>query len=287
MSVARAKIVEIEVGQRLRSYDGDKVLALMESIQELGLRTPISVAREGEARYRLVAGLHRLEACRRLGWENIDVVQVDGLDEIDQQMWEIDENLVRAELSEGERSEHLLRRKRLFDLKREQKRLSGEAASVRPQHEIGFATDTAERTGLTKRHINRSIRRAERIADDVREAIRLSPSFRKAVELDALADLTHADQRRAVQMVAQDEVRSFREARDRLISGRKPTDRDRQLRALVAAWKAASTEARAAFLQDVGSELSSSNQAGLTGEQDSSVAGVRHLVQEDETPAAG
>lgn len=251
MSVAGVKIAEIEVGQRLRSYDGDKVLALVESIQELGLRTPISVVRQGDAGFRLVAGLHRLEACRRLGWEQIDALFVDGLDEIDQQMWEIDENLVRAELSEGERSEHLLRRKQLFEKKREQELRAGVTEGGKPQHEIGFATDTAGRTGLTKRHINRSIRRAERIADDVRDAIRLSPSFRKAVELDALADLSHEDQRRAVHLVARDEVRSFREAKERLTTGKKPANRERQLRALVVAWKAASDEARDAFLREL------------------------------------
>ena len=254
MSVAGVAIAEIEVGQRLRSTDGDKVLALMESIQELGLRSPISVARKGEAGFRLVAGLHRLEACRRLGWERIDAQFVDGLDEIDQRLWEIDENLIRAELSEGERSEHLLRRKQLFEEKRGEELSAGVSPGVKPQYETGFATDTAERTGLTKRHINRSIRRAERIADDVRDAIRLSPSFRKAVELDALADLSHEDQRRAVHMVARDDVRSFREAKERLTTGKKPANQERQLRALVAAWKAASEEARGVFLRDVESQ---------------------------------
>ena len=253
MTVAQVLIADIEIGQRLRSYDGDKVAALMDSIRELGLRTPVSLVRQGEENFRLVAGLHRLEACRRLGWEHIDALFVDTLGEIDQQMWEIDENLVRAELSEGERSEHLMRRKQLFEKKREEERVSGKREGVKPQHETGFATDTAERTGLTKRHINRSIRRAERIATDVREAIRLSPSFRKAVELDALADLNHEDQRRAVHLVASDEVRSFREAKDRLMSGKPTSNQERQMRALVAAWKAASEEARAAFLQDVAS----------------------------------
>ncbi len=263
MSVARVTIGEIEVGRRLRSYDGEKVAALMESIQELGLRTPISVARGGETDYRLVAGLHRLEACRRLGWDQIDVMLVDGLGEIDQQIWEIDENLVRAELSEGERSEHLLRRKQLFEDKRTQERQAGRHSDVKPQHEIGFAKETAERTGLTKRHVNRSIRRAERIADDVRDAIRLSPAFRKAVELDALADLSHEDQRRAVDMVTRDEARSFREAKDRLGAGKKASRQENELRNLIAAWKGASTEARAAFLRDLGAETVAAQSADM------------------------
>ena len=43
---------------------------LAESILEIGLQSPILVRRDGE-RYVLVEGLHRLEACRKLGEETI------------------------------------------------------------------------------------------------------------------------------------------------------------------------------------------------------------------------
>jgi ParB-like chromosome segregation protein Spo0J len=39
---------------------------IAESILQLGLQTPILVRRDGE-RYVLVEGLHRFEACRKLG----------------------------------------------------------------------------------------------------------------------------------------------------------------------------------------------------------------------------
>ena len=54
----------------------------------------------------LVAGLHRLEACRRLGMVHIDARIID-LDEIERRLWEIAENLHRAELSSLERSEQI------------------------------------------------------------------------------------------------------------------------------------------------------------------------------------
>jgi sulfiredoxin len=43
---------------------------IAESILEIGLQAPILVRRDGE-RYVLVEGLHRLEACRKLGEETI------------------------------------------------------------------------------------------------------------------------------------------------------------------------------------------------------------------------
>ena len=49
---------------------------LAESILQDGLRTPIMVRRDGE-RYVLVEGLHRLEACRKLGEATIFGYLVD------------------------------------------------------------------------------------------------------------------------------------------------------------------------------------------------------------------
>jgi ParB-like chromosome segregation protein Spo0J len=46
------------------------VEALAESILQLGQQTPIMVRRDGE-RFVLVEGLHRLEACKKLGETNI------------------------------------------------------------------------------------------------------------------------------------------------------------------------------------------------------------------------
>ena len=74
-------INEIQIGKRLRGLREAAVTELMESINRLGLRTPITVSsrpakREGggmdTVAFDLVAGQHRLEACKRLGWEEIE-----------------------------------------------------------------------------------------------------------------------------------------------------------------------------------------------------------------------
>jgi ParB-like chromosome segregation protein Spo0J len=97
--------------QRARGLDDAAVARLVESMARLGLRTPISVRMDDDDVV-LVAGRHRLEAARRLGWDRIDAVYIDG-DETDARLWEISENLHRAELSPVERAEHINEWRRL------------------------------------------------------------------------------------------------------------------------------------------------------------------------------
>ena len=56
--------------KRRNNLNQETVDALAESILEDGMKVPIQV-RQGDGRYVLVTGLHRLEACRALGEEKI------------------------------------------------------------------------------------------------------------------------------------------------------------------------------------------------------------------------
>ena len=56
--------------KRRKTLDKARVEALAEDILENGQTTPIQV-RQGKERVVLVEGLHRLEACKALGEENI------------------------------------------------------------------------------------------------------------------------------------------------------------------------------------------------------------------------
>ena len=76
MESVSLKIAEIYVpAKRKRTLKTETVEALAESIMEEGLKMPISV-RQGNGRYVLQEGLHRLEACRALGEETIDSIIV-------------------------------------------------------------------------------------------------------------------------------------------------------------------------------------------------------------------
>ena len=64
---------EVKVGERLRRLDDGKVVELMNSYELMGVINPISVDQE----FQLLAGAHRLEAARRLGWETIEAKVFD------------------------------------------------------------------------------------------------------------------------------------------------------------------------------------------------------------------
>ncbi len=117
LTVQRSEKHEAElvtIPDRLRHMDEQRVLDMMESFKKIGQMTPIQVRIIGDGDdVVLVAGRHRLEAARRLGWDKILINVVEG-DEIDYRLWEIAENLHRAELTVLERSQHLAEWIRLF-----------------------------------------------------------------------------------------------------------------------------------------------------------------------------
>ena len=219
--IERIDLGAIEVGYRLRRLDQERVAALVSSIREIGLQTPITVyavQHDDAFTHRLIVGLHRLEAIKALRWDRIDCF-VTTATESDLKLWEIDENLVRSDLIEIERAEHLKRRKKIFDARASEK-TGGESLPTSlkdgrkagPQHGKGFAQDTAEKTGLSKSSINKSLRRANNITAEAQEKIKDTPIADKGVELDALADMTPGAQAQAVEMVKAGDAGSIREA---------------------------------------------------------------------------
>ena len=101
------KVDRIAVHEGRRQLNEAAVVRLMESIKRLGMQTPITVHDGGDCLV-LISGLHRLEAMKRLGSEFIDAYLVPAAtDPTEIRLWEIGENLHRAELTEAERREHI------------------------------------------------------------------------------------------------------------------------------------------------------------------------------------
>jgi len=88
------KISLIKVGSRFRKDLGD-IGALAKSISEIGLLHPVVVNENND----LVAGVRRLEACKKLGWTDIPV-HVVNLEEI--RKGQIQENVVRKDFVPSE-----------------------------------------------------------------------------------------------------------------------------------------------------------------------------------------
>ena len=93
----------IAIGSGRRKTAKEDVANLATSIGMIGLRNPITVLPPNAAgQYPLVAGRHRLEACRLLGHTEIEVAIIE--DKLAAELWEISENLHRAELTAMQRS---------------------------------------------------------------------------------------------------------------------------------------------------------------------------------------
>jgi len=186
----------------------------VDSIRELGLLHPITVTNDHE----LIAGRHRLEACRVLGWTDIPV-NVVTLDALHRELAEIDENLIHNPLTVLERSEHYERRKQIYEtLHPETKARSSERqtakATGKPSETIssGFAADTAAKTGRTARTIQHEVQIAASIPSAVREVLRDSSIADNKTELLRVARIKDpGEQRRVADRLASGESKSVSE----------------------------------------------------------------------------
>ena len=101
-------VEEIVIKRRIRQDLGD-ISKLMESLKAYALMNPILINSSRE----LIAGRRRLEAAKRLGWKNIEAHIVDSGFEMNELEMEIDENLLRRNLSAVELAEGMSRLEKL------------------------------------------------------------------------------------------------------------------------------------------------------------------------------
>jgi DNA modification methylase len=188
---------------------------LADSIKEIGLLNPISVTSE----LCLIAGRNRIEACKSLGWDSIPALVVK-LDRLHAELAEIDENLIRNELSVLERAESLARRKEIYELiypdtrsvnerggpGRGHKKTGAKFAPVLIPETIvpptpSFVSDTAKKTGQSERSVQLDVQIAKSISEPVREKIRETPLADRKDDLLKLARLTPEQQEAVVDKV--------------------------------------------------------------------------------------
>ena len=226
MELHNIPIVGVVIPERLRQVDEAAVRRLAESMAELGLHTPITVWSEDDSFTELVAGRHRLEAAKLLGWGQIDAYLMEG-DANDRLLWEIDENLCRAELTPADVSQHIARRQKAYEDKNGKAKAKGtqaanakmgratnnrdanakladaspgEVAEKASQSNLtkAFTKDTASKTGRSERSVQRANQRGQNIAQDVFDKIKGTRLDTGAYQ-DKLAKLDHAAQRERVE----------------------------------------------------------------------------------------
>jgi hypothetical protein len=212
-----------------RSTEKDRVEALVASIKEIGLKTPITVRRTkrfADGRpidaYEIVTGLHRYAAACRLGWQEIDCVVTDD-DDLHVELWTIDENLIRAELSPSDRAVATARRKEIYEELHPETRATNDGGPGRAKTRRKvcddtddepadrFTTNTAKATGQSERKVQLDAERGGKIAADVLATITGS-QWDKGAVLDILKKLSHDEQRQALHRVQSGASPSFQDA---------------------------------------------------------------------------
>ena len=196
-------IEEIKVQQRKRKLDNCKVQELAESFANIGQLQPITVAKYN-GMYRLVAGLHRLEAAKQIGWRTIEAMLFEG-DEIQAELAEVDENLMRNDLTVLEQGEHLARRQELLGYSH-----GGDRKSDEYQEEIISArksqSEIAAEIGLTDRSARNRMQVARNILPEVKELIRDTPIADSTTQLLELARMKPDQQIKVTRQAVEDEL---------------------------------------------------------------------------------
>lgn len=181
----KVEIARIQVGQRKRKLDEAKVRSLAESLQIVGQLQPITVARREYGNYRMIAGLHRLEAAKLLGWETIEAQEFEG-DVVAAELAEIDENLMRNDLTVLEEGEHLARRQELVG-RNVGRYPDPNRVTVTP---LKTTNEIAQEIGLSKESAKKRMQAARNIVPEVKDAIRnteIADSTTQLLELARLA----------------------------------------------------------------------------------------------------
>lgn len=193
-------IDQITTFDRVRQASRPQVEALAASIREVGLLNPITVTAT-DGGFALVAGMHRLEACRSLGMTAVPAIALD-LDANQRIIAECDENLCAPSLTPVERAEFTRRRKAAYEAlhpetRREATLKRGDEAPSRQLGETGkaerFTADTAAATGQSERAVQRDAERGEKVCDEALALIR-GTRLDTGKYLDSIKNLSPEDQ---------------------------------------------------------------------------------------------
>lgn len=170
----RIPIFQITVNAGRRETDPEAVQELADSISKVGLLNSITVDRD----YTLIAGLHRLEAAKLLGWSEIEC-NISSLEGLLADLAEIDENIVRKGLSDDEYDEMLLHRKEIYEALHPETKHGGDRKSEKIKMQNlqldsakSFIQDTADKTGMAPRTVAARLQTAKNLTPEAKTIIR-------------------------------------------------------------------------------------------------------------------
>jgi len=166
----KISISEIKIKKGRRPVDEGKVRELADSIREIGLLNPITVTKENQ----LIAGAHRIAAYKLLGKTEIEATVKD-ISGLKAKLAEIDENLIRKELHYLDHSKLLAERKEIYEGLHPETKLGAtgnKGGKIVESDTMSFSRDTAKKTGVSSRTVERELQLADTLAPEVEEIIR-------------------------------------------------------------------------------------------------------------------
>lgn len=199
-----------------RHLDSTKVKQLAESIELFGMRHPITISEDKV----IISGNHRVAAMKTLGKKTIraEVLPVSG---VMARILMIEENLIRADLTLMEQSEHLAERNRLLlelgertaDGQHVTPRGKGARGSAEDRSTVKSTKDFADEMGIATRTLQERMQIANAIDQAARDKLRDTEISDNKSELIRLAKVGNAeDQNAIVDMVIKGECKTIKDA---------------------------------------------------------------------------
>jgi len=230
--IVQVPVGAIAVAAGRRSLNEAGVEELMRSIEAIGLRQPIEVTED----YHLITGLHRLTAFQRLGRDKIPAV-VSHLDRLHRELVEIDENLVRSNLTKLEAARALARKKEIYEalhpetrhgarritgMNRDQNGRLLPKAQQSPKDVVitpfgddspvprvpSFVDDTARRLGTSRSTVAQAVRIGRTITPQTEAVIKGTPVENRLNDLLGLAQVTDPGEQQTVAQTLVDRAAS-------------------------------------------------------------------------------
>lgn len=212
-------VADIDTRNRLRPVSEAGVESIIASVHEVGvMKDPIHLRRKKGGQLVLIAGGHRLEAAKRLGWTEVEAkVWVDVTDDWSRMM-EIDDNLAGAELNPLDTALFLAARKDVYErLHPETRRgiaggLARQNSATDMMSVASFATATAEKFGMTDRHVRRLIAAGAALQPAHVERLRQAERAVSLADLQVIAKADPGQRVEIVDAIAEGTARSAAEA---------------------------------------------------------------------------
>lgn len=264
MQINRVTVSEVKgLLGRLRPVSEAGVDSLLASIKEVGvMKDAIHVRKKKDGSLHLIAGAHRLEAAKRLEWDEIEAkVWTDVTDDWARIM-EIDDNLAGAEMNALDTAVFLARRKEIYERLHPETKAKTGAALIAQRWDtadtmsvVSFAASTAEKFGLTDRHVRRMIAAGIKLAPNEVAELRGAPKPVTLKDLTGIGQIENTVERYdVVSRLAQGKSKSVSDAL-RTIRGVSSDVQEKDpveasAKGIADAWKRAPMAARRRFVED-------------------------------------